>query len=165
MKRSIDDLINIITKQYDVYTEIFFNEIDKGFLLFINDISTFNTLNENSKKLINTIINLEKEKGEVFNELIHSLNIKNNYNNDIYLLIKNHFPEKLDQFEILRTKFSIVLKNSKIINNKIMILLNSGISFINSIYKTLNESFNTTTIYNNKGNIDKKEFVRFYKNI
>lgn len=165
MKRTIDDLITIIEKQYELYSDIFFNELDKGFLLFINEFDTFNLLNENSRKLLNNIISLEKEKEEIFKNILATLNLKNDYNKDIYLLIKNHFPEKLDYFEKLRTKFSILLKNSKIINNKIIVLLNSGISFINSIYNSLNDSLNMTPIYNKKGNIDKKEFVRFYKNI
>jgi|GEM_PF-1817223 len=157
----INKILDIIYKEYEIYTEIYFNEQDKCFLLFINDLEHFNLLNENTKKFINKINTLEKEKDELIKKISNELNILDK-KIDIYFIIKNYFPEKLDEFESLRSKFAIVLKNSKIVNNKLIILLNSGASFIKAVYDSITENSNSP-MYNKNGNINKFEYNRFQR--
>ncbi len=139
-------LINLLEKELTLYEELFFNEMDKGCLLYQHEIDSFNKKNEYSSVILSEIGLLIEDKKEILENYKNILNIDDVY---IELIIQKFIPEKLDYYKELKPKLQKMLKHLSELNLKNKIILDTTYS----VSKIMLEGLKRENIYNDKGSL------------
>jgi len=146
MKEKALKLINILEKELKLYEELFFNEMDKGCLLYEHDVDSFNKLNEFSSKIlseIGSLIDIKKEILSYYKEILRTDEIY------IELIIGKFIPDMLNQYYFLKEKLQKILKQLAELNLKNKIILDTTYS----VSKIMIEGLKRENIYNEKGSL------------
>ncbi len=151
MEEKAREFIELMEKEYELYCELFFNEFDKGCLLYEHEIELFNKKNEVSSLILNeigTIIEFKKNlidlmKKQNLNSPINLEDLFKNFNIDIY-----------DQFKVIREKLKDILNQLAELNTKNRIILETTYS----VSRIMIEGLKKENIYNEKGSLCETSF-------
>lgn len=151
MEEKAFELINLLEKELDLYTELLFNEMDKGVLLYEHDLPNFNTKNECSSMILNEISSIIEAKKNILEDYRKKMN---NDSLTIEDIIKEYGSDRLEYYNVLKSKLKNILNNLSEINMKNKIILDTTYS----ISKIILDGLNKENIYNEKGSLCENNF-------
>jgi hypothetical protein len=151
MKEKAKELINLLEKELSLYSDLFFNEFDKGCLVYEHEIELFNKKNETSSLILNkigTILDYKKSIIEM---------IKNELKDDsinIEKIVKDYLPEEYERYFEIKEKLKKILIELAELNSKNKIILDTTYS----VSKIVIDGLNKENIYNEKGSLCESYF-------
>ncbi|MFN3411197.1 MAG: hypothetical protein ACK4YF_03455 [Exilispira sp.] len=155
MKEKVYKIINLMEKEYNLYLELLFNEMDKGSLLYQQEIELFNTKNENSRIILNEIGSIIDDKKSILENIRTELN-QNDINNDINIeeLVKKYVNEKYKDYLKIKNKLINILNILSQLNEKNKVILDTTYA----VSKIVIEGLKKENIYNEKGSLCESSF-------
>jgi len=151
MKEKAKELINLLEKELSLYSDLFFNEFDKGCLVYEHEIELFNKKNETSSLILNkigTILDYKKSIIEM---------IKNELKDDsinIEKIVKDYLSEEYERYFEIKEKLKKILIELAELNSKNKIILDTTYS----VSKIVIDGLNKENIYNEKGSLCESYF-------
>ncbi|NMC67013.1 MAG: hypothetical protein GYA61_02185 [Spirochaetales bacterium] len=158
MKEKAKELINLLEKELSLYNELFFNEFDKGCLVYEHEIELFNKRNETSSLILNKIGTILEYKKSII-ELFKS-ELKDDIIN-IEKIVKIYLAEEFERYDEIKEKLKTILSKLAELNNKNKIILDTTYS----ISKIVIDGLNRENIYNEKGSLCESYFSTVRYNV
>lgn len=151
MEEKTSKIIKLLEQELELYTELLFNEMDKGILLYEHDLKNFNSKNEISSLLLNEISSIIEAKKIIIEECKKEMP-KDHLN--IEDIIKEYNSDKLEYYNNLKSKLKTILNNLAEINIKNKIILDTTYS----ISRIILDGLSKENIYNEKGSLCENNF-------
>lgn len=151
MKEKVLELLDLITKEYNLYLELLFNEMDKGCLLYQHEIELFNTKNETSRIILNEIGTIIDYKKSILENLKIKLNEKDI---NIEKLIKDYANERYKDYLEIKNRLINILNIVSQLNEKNKVILDTTYA----VSKIVIEGLKKENIYNEKGSLCESSF-------
>lgn len=146
MKEKALCLLNLLDNELNLYEELFFNEFDKGCLIYEHQIDLFNKKNEISSMILENIGKLIDQKKEIIEYFVKTCNDKEI---SIEKIINQFAPDKLDQYHNIKDKLRNILVLLSDLNLKNKILFDATYS----VSKIVIDGLKKENIYNEKGSL------------
>ncbi|NLJ04586.1 MAG: hypothetical protein GX435_02605, partial [Exilispira sp.] len=107
MSEKIAKLFKLIEEELELYQDLYFNEFDKGCLLFCHRLESFNERNEISRKIINALDVKIKEKRAIVDEFAKEFD---DPDINIEKILKRVAEKRVEEYYRLRHNLESILK-------------------------------------------------------
>ncbi|HNV43131.1 MAG: hypothetical protein KBG82_03555 [Spirochaetes bacterium] len=159
MSEKIAKLFKLIEEELELYQDLYFNEFDKGCLLFCHRLESFNERNEISRKIINALDVKIKEKRAIVDEFAKEFD---DPDINIEKILKRVAEKRVEEYYRLRHNLESILKALSSLNEKNKVLLDTTYSVSKAILEGLTSS---ESLYTDKGSIKDNSYSTVSYNI
>ncbi len=149
MRRLCKEILDLIKDEYEVYADIYFNELNKGIMLFHHLEGDAEEISNTENQELSILQDMVKKKESLIENLRNETTI---HNKPLSYIFEKTDSELYKEFIDIREKFAILLNATNDINSKNMMLLNTSAMVVKRIFENIagkSETYDTNGNRNN----------------
>jgi len=151
MKEFACKILELIEKEYELYSDIYFSEMDKGIMVFFHLEGNQEVINHDEQHNLNCLQEMVNKKEKLIKQLRKEMDMDKAALSELYQKLDHEYNEGFyERFAKLRENFAILLNATSDVNSKNMILLNTSAMVVKKIFENMS---GRTETYDTKGNV------------